>query len=86
MVVLDRGTPERHGRDGVWCDPCLADIIGALNAGGVRTVASCCGHGAAFDPSIAEPNGSIILADGRELVVRADPRQEPSGAAPGGAS
>lgn len=62
MVVLDPGTPERLGRDGVWCDPCLVPLIKALNDGGVRTVASCCGHGCR--------NGSIILADGRELVIR----------------
>lgn len=64
MVVLDPGTPERHGRDGVWCDPCLAPLIRALNDGGVRTVASCCGHGAV--------PGSIILADGRWLMILPD--------------
>ena len=43
-------------------DLCLAHIIAALNAGGVETRASCCGHGM--------QDGSIVLADGRELVVR----------------
>lgn len=62
MIVLDPGTPERSGRDGVWCDPCLADLVGALNAAGLRTVTSCCGHGTDV--------GSIVLADGRELVIR----------------
>lgn len=61
MVVIDPGTPERHGRDGVWCDPCLAPLVKALNDGGVRTVASCCGHGAHA--------GSIALADGRWLHI-----------------
>jgi len=42
-------------------DPCIAQIVQALNAGGVATVASCCGHGRGA--------GSIVLADGRELVI-----------------
>jgi len=61
MVVLDPGTPERHGRDGVWCDPCLVPLIRALNDGGVRTIASCCGHGTV--------EGWIALADGRQLGI-----------------
>ena len=64
MVIIDPGTPERHGRDGVWCDPCLEPIIRALNEGGVRTVTSCCGHG--------NGRGSIGLADGRWLLVMDD--------------
>lgn len=48
----------------VWCDPCIAPLVKALNDGGIRTVASCCGHGAA--------NGNIALADGRELLIAAD--------------
>ena len=43
-------------------DYCIAHIVAALNAGGVRTLASCCGHG--------KKDGSIILEDGRELVIR----------------
>ena len=46
----------------VWCDPCIAPLVKALNEGGIATVASCCGHG--------ERNGSICLADGRELLIR----------------
>ena len=42
-------------------DHCIAHIIASLNAGGVRTVTSCCGHGVL--------NGSIELEDGRLLVV-----------------
>jgi hypothetical protein len=47
---------------GVWCDPCLVPLVRALNDGGIPTKASCCGHG--------KRNGSIVLADGRELVIR----------------
>lgn len=45
----------------VWCDPCLAPLVKALNDGGQPTIASCCGHG-------RRPS-SICLADGRELLV-----------------
>ena len=58
MVVVERapdGTPT------VWCDPCLAPLVSALNAGGIPTVASCCGHGT--------QHGSIVLADGRDLRI-----------------
>lgn len=58
MVVLERND---EGRATVWCDPEIADIVGALNAGGLRTVASCSGHGVVA--------GCISLADGRELLI-----------------
>ena len=46
----------------VEIDICIADIVAALNAANIRTVASCCGHGV--------HDGSIVLEDGRDLVVR----------------
>jgi hypothetical protein len=46
---------------GIWCDPCITDLVSALNAGDVPTVASCCGHD--------RNTGSIILADGRLLTI-----------------
>jgi len=66
MVVVREGVPDETGkrRGGVWCDPCLVPIVKALNDGGVRTVASCCGHG--------KRPGTIALADGRWLVIAAD--------------
>jgi len=42
-------------------DYCISHIVAALNAGGVETVASCCGHGKM--PSI------ISLDDGRQLAI-----------------
>ena len=42
-------------------DACIADIVDALNAGGVATTDSCCGHG--------DNAGGIALVDGRWLVV-----------------
>lgn len=42
-------------------DRCVSHIVAALNAGGVGTVASCCGHG--------KQHGNIVLADGRELLI-----------------
>jgi len=42
-------------------DWCIHHIVAALNAGGIETVASCCGHG--------EQAGRIDLADGRVLRI-----------------
>lgn len=48
-------------------DYCIADIVAALNAANIITVASCCGHG--------DQDGIISLEDGRELIVK-NPRAE----------
>ncbi len=61
MVVVETAL---NGKPTVWCDPEIADLVRALNAGGVRTVASCSGHG--------ESHGFIALADGRELAILPD--------------
>lgn len=58
MVVLRRSS---DGAPAVWCDPEIADLVGALNSGGVPTVASCSGHG--------EKPGGIALSDGRQLLI-----------------
>lgn len=58
MVTLRR---KPDGTPSVWCDPEIADLVSALNAGGVPTVASCSGHG--------ERPGITSLADGRELII-----------------
>lgn len=42
-------------------DYCIADIVAALNAANVTTVASCCGHNTS--------PGEIMLDDGRVLKV-----------------
>ena len=42
-------------------DWCIHQIVAALNAGGVETIACCCGHG--------KQSGRIDLADGRVLVI-----------------
>jgi len=42
-------------------DRCLAPLVQALNAGGVPTAMSCCGHG--------EGVGFVLLADGRLLSI-----------------
>jgi hypothetical protein len=43
-------------------DFCIADVVAALNAANVTTVASCCGHG--------KQDGSVLLEDGREIVIK----------------
>lgn len=45
-------------------DFCIADIVAALNAANIITVASCCGHG--------KTDGVISLEDGRELNIKRD--------------
>ena len=45
----------------VCIDWCIHQIVAALNAGGVETVACCCGHG--------KKPGRIDLADGRILTI-----------------
>jgi hypothetical protein len=50
----------------VFCiDWCIHRIVAALNAGGIETAASCCGHG--------EILGRIDLADGRVLQILPKP-------------
>lgn len=51
-------------------DYCIADIVAALNAANIRSVASCCGHG---NESIAR----IDLCDGR--VLRVEGHTPPNG-------
>ncbi len=51
-------------------DRCIHHIVAALNAGGMETVACCCGHG--------KRPGRIDLADGRVLVIQPPPA-EPKG-------
>lgn len=45
-------------------DRCIAPLIVALRDAGIETIESCCGHGNA--------RGSVILADGRWLVIFTD--------------
>lgn len=48
----------------VGVDSCIEPIVRALNDAGLRTVASCCGHG-------IRP-GTVALADGREVLILPD--------------
>ena len=45
-----------------FIDPCIAHIVAALNAGGILTLASCCGHG--------KIDGNIILDGERVLIIK----------------
>lgn len=42
-------------------DYCIANIVEALNEGGIKTIASCCGHG--------KQPACIALRDGREFYI-----------------
>jgi len=46
-------------------DYCIHHIVAALNAGGIHTIQSCCGH--------KKADGVITLEDGRMLVIKEDP-------------
>jgi len=48
-------------------DWCIHQTVAALNAGGVNTAGSCCGHGV--------QDGLITLEDGRELIIKTPPPQ-----------
>lgn len=61
-VLTPKPFPEKLER--VDVDECIAPLVKALNKDGIRTVASCCGHG--------NRPGSIALADGRELIIAPD--------------
>ena len=49
-------------------DFCIHKIVAALNAGGVRTAASCCGH--------KNMKGNIMLEDGRTLIIQETPKSD----------
>lgn len=51
--------PIRNRVQGI--DFCIANIVSALNAGGVETLASCCGH--------EVMPGHVMLEDGRVIIV-----------------
>ena len=61
---LDREAKMITVAEGVFCDPCIAPLVAALNAAGVETIASCCGH--------THRPGCIALRDGRELIIAQD--------------
>lgn len=70
MVVLKC---DNHGTPTVWCDPCLVPLITALNNGGIKTTASCCGHnGKGSSNEELNALGWIMLDDGRYLVIHQD--------------
>ncbi len=61
MVVIET---DGTGKPTIWCDPEIVDLVTALNAAGIKTIASCSGHGRTI--------GNIALADGRELFIAND--------------
>lgn len=60
LAHLSHDGQQRQAIKGV--DACIAGIVRALNDGGIMTASSCCGHG--------RGDGSILLADGRKLVIK----------------
>ena len=63
VTIPARLSHTREARQAVkGIDACLAPLVQALNDAGIVTISSCCGHG--------KEDGVIILADGRQLVIR----------------
>lgn len=56
--------PTAQGKYWVAVDSCIADLVRALNDANIETIGCCCGHG--------KENGSILLADGRELKIKGE--------------
>lgn len=74
MKVVER---DGDGKPTVWCDPCIAPIVTALNSAGIRTSASCCGHGR-LAPSIALADGRWVLLTSGLVVLLPDGSPAPS--------
>ena len=53
--------PSDHGWKWVPVDACIQPLVRALNAAGLRTANSCCGHGRNYP--------TVLLADGRAVLV-----------------
>ncbi len=55
-----------HTHEARWAfkkiDSCIAPIVRALNAAGILTTSSCCGHG--------KGDGHVALTNGKVLIVR----------------
>lgn len=55
---------DMKGKPVIWCDPCIAPMVAALNIAGIATEWSCCGHG--------QRPACIGLKDGRQIVIARD--------------
>lgn len=65
MVLPRRPLSDPYGPHGTYdIDRCIAPLVAALNTAGLTTIACCCGHGDRY--------GSVILGDGRHLVIAAN--------------
>lgn len=61
LVEIPGASPRGHLGTKRAIDGCIAPLVEALNAAGLPTVASCCGHG--------HRPGNIVLEDGREIII-----------------
>ncbi len=71
-VLLHR--PRSDGSQVAGVDPCLADLVRALNHDGFQTVGSCCGHGRRPASIILEARPGCGWEDDLEMVIL--PRSE----------
>lgn len=61
-VVLSH--PYSNGKDVVHVDPCMQQLVQALNLIGMQTLNCCCGHG--------HQPGWVALEDGRHILIAPD--------------
>ena len=60
LVDLCEPTPVQ-GRTTIKVDSCIAPLVQMLNDYGIKTIASCCGHGKVKESSIIIDSGHISL-------------------------
>lgn len=60
-VVVKLTKSDYNDRSVANIDSCIAPLVQALNDAGIKTVASCCGHGKGLS--------NIVLGDRRELFI-----------------
>lgn len=67
-VIARQSHTDQTRWENVGIDSCIAPIVKALQDGGIDMTGSCCGHG--------KYDGSILLADGRKLIIRRDSNEK----------
>ena len=61
-IMADLSFTGKEGWKDVKIDKCIANIVSALQKGGIDMRSSCCGHG--------RTDGCIVLQDGRKLMIK----------------
>ena len=65
--LLDKDTYRKNHN--IQVDPCIAPLVLALNAAGLHTVGSCCGHGVRQGSIVALDNIGVGSLETIELIL-----------------